>query len=203
LEGDARRAMALVLDAARQGRPVRTLYLDVLVPALTETGRMWLVGESCVAEEHFVTATTVSLVHRLMTVAEAAPPNGKTAVVAAVEGNRHDVAAQMLANLLELEGWRVIRLGADVPVVEVVVAVRAFEADALLLSASLGTQLEALRQTVREVRATAGDTGVKVLVGGAALAPASQFASRLGADATPGDVGEAVATAARLVGLDA
>ena len=201
LEGDSRRAMALVLDAARDGRPVRDLYQDVLMPAMAETGRMWLVGEACVAEEHFITATTASLVHRLMAGAEAAPANGKTAVVASVEGNRHDLASQMLANLLELAGWRVVRLGADVPVLEVVVAVRAFEADCLLLSASLVTQVEAVGQTVREVRASAGGQGVKIVVGGAALDAVPQLAERLGADACDRGVGEAVAMAGRLVGL--
>ena len=134
----------------------------------------------------------------------------------------HDVHRQIRAyqRLIDLfdffSRWRILQFderaadefkrlrkeGVRIGTMDLKIATIALVNDALLLSASLGTQLEALRQTVREVRATAGDTGVKIFVGGAALAPASQFASRLGADATPGDVGEAVATAARLVGLD-
>jgi len=201
LEGDSRRAMALLLDAARNSWTVRDLYLEVLIPALRETGRMWLVGEVCVAEEHFITATTAALIHRLLATAPVAEPNGKTAVVAAVAGNRHDLAAQMLANLLEMGGWRVIRLGADVPVTDVAMAVRAFDADCLLLSASLATQMEALGRTVREVREDAADTDVKILVGGAALAPAREMAERIGADAYAADLGEGLAAAGRLVGL--
>jgi methanogenic corrinoid protein MtbC1 len=201
LEGDGRRAAGLLLDAARDGWTVRDLYLEVLIPALRETGRMWLVGEICVAEEHFITATTASLVHRLLAAAPTAEPNGKTAVVAAVAGNRHDLAAQMLANLLEMEGWRVIRLGADVPVADVAMAVREFDADGLLLSASLATHMEALARTVRAVRDGAAGTGVKILVGGAAFGPAPTLADRLGADAYAAGIDEATAAAARLVGL--
>jgi methanogenic corrinoid protein MtbC1 len=201
LEGDGRRAVDLLLDAARDGWSVRDLYVDVLVPALEETGRMWLGGEASVAEEHFVTATTTSLIHRLMAAVPPAGPNGKTAVVAAVAGNRHDLAAQMLANLLEMQGWRVIRLGADVPVADVAMAVREFDADTLLLSVSLPTQMEALGQTVRAVREGAADRAVRILVGGAALRPAREVAERIGADAYAADIGEALAAARRLVGL--
>jgi methanogenic corrinoid protein MtbC1 len=201
LEGDSRQAAGVLLGAARAGWTVRDLYLDVLIPALRETGRMWLVGEVCVAEEHFITATTTSLVHRLLAAAPAADPNGKTAVVAAVAGNRHNLAGQMLANLLEMDGWRVIRLGADVPVADVAMAVREFDADCLLLSASLVTQMEALARTVRAVREDAAGTAAKILVGGAAFEAAPSVADRLGADAYAEDIRQAVAMAGRLVGL--
>jgi hypothetical protein len=41
------------LDALDQSDSVRELYLNVLLPAQEEIGRMWLTGEINVAEEHF------------------------------------------------------------------------------------------------------------------------------------------------------
>jgi methanogenic corrinoid protein MtbC1 len=58
MEGDRRRASQLILDAVDQGQSVRDVYLRVLLPAQQEVGRMWLVGEINVAEEHFASATT-------------------------------------------------------------------------------------------------------------------------------------------------
>ncbi len=40
------------------GRSVGELYLNVLLPAQAELGRMWLAGEINVAEEHFASQAT-------------------------------------------------------------------------------------------------------------------------------------------------
>ena len=58
LEGDRRRASHVILDTVDGGRAIRDVYLQVLLPAQREVGRMWLVGEVNVAEEHFASATT-------------------------------------------------------------------------------------------------------------------------------------------------
>ena len=58
LEGDRRKASRLILKAADEGQSVPDLYLKVLQPAQEELGRMWLLGEINVAEEHFATTTT-------------------------------------------------------------------------------------------------------------------------------------------------
>lgn len=201
LEGDARRAMRLVLDAAEDGRTPQELYLNVLVPALRETGRMWLVGELSIAEEHLVTATTKTAICRLLFWADFSPPNGKTVVAACVQGNRHDVAVQLLSSLFEMDGWRVVCLGADVPVPDVVSAAADFGADLVVLSAALTTHLGALERTVRTVRRNAPASGVKVLAGGAVFRKVPALAERLGADACTEDVEEAVRIGRHLVGL--
>ena len=58
LEGDRRKAGRLILQAANEGRSISDLYFLVLQPAQEELGRMWVLDEINVAEEHFATATT-------------------------------------------------------------------------------------------------------------------------------------------------
>ncbi len=201
LEGDARRATALILEVAEDGRSPPDLYLNVLAPALRDVGRMWLAGEVSIGEEHFVTATTKTVICRLLALAEFGPPNGKTVVAACVQGNRHDVAVQLLAALFEMDGWRVVALGADAPVPDVVAASADFEADLVVLSAALTSQLGVLERTVRTVKRNAPAAGVKVLVGGAVFRKVPTLTGRLGADACSDDVAEAVHLGRRLVGL--
>ena len=141
LEGDRNRAMRLVMDAAEAGHSVPELYLKVLLPAQEEAGRMWQEDEINVAEGHFATSTTKSIMSQLRVHAPGKPPNGKTLLAAAVTGNQHDVGLQAVAEFFEMDGWRVIPLGPDVPIRDLVEAVDFYQADLLGLSVSLRTQL--------------------------------------------------------------
>jgi methanogenic corrinoid protein MtbC1 len=60
--GDLASAERLIEDS---GTDVRTLYLEVLQPALYEIGRRWEEAEISVAQEHLASATTQSLMARL------------------------------------------------------------------------------------------------------------------------------------------
>ena len=97
--------------------------------------------------------------------------------------------------------WRVIQLGSDVPIRDLFQAVGFYQADLLGLSVSLRTQLATLKQTIEAVRRSESGRVVKILVGGRALAGASDLAAEFGADAYAADPSQAVALGNALVGL--
>jgi methanogenic corrinoid protein MtbC1 len=201
LQGDRRRASQLILDGVDQGQSVRDVHLRVLLPAQQEVGRMWLVGEINVAEEHFASATTKMVMAQLLPRAKFAPRNGKTMLAAAVAGNQHDIGLQTVADFFEMDGWRTIQLGANVPIGDLVQAVDCFEVDLLGLSASQATQFETLRETIAEVRQCERGDRVKILIGGFAFASAAGMPEELGADGLAADPVAAVQQGRQLVGL--
>ncbi len=194
LEGRRREACALVTKAVDGGLPVKDAYLHVVVPAVREIGRMWHVGEVTVAEEHFASDTAQALIAQLQERADIAPPIGRTLLAASVAGNRHDMGTRILANLFEMEGWRVVCLGGDMPGADVAQAVIDFEADLLLLSATLHTHLRAVERTVQIVRQRRDERAVRVLVGGLAFDQSPHLAKQYGADAYAGSAEEALHT---------
>lgn len=202
LEGDRARATRLILDAAENGSPVADLYLKVLLPAQEEAGRMWQEAEINVAEEHFATTTTRSVMAQLARFMPKSPPNGKTVLAASVAGNQHDLGVQAVAEFFEMAGWRVIQLGADIPIPDLVQAVDFYRADLLGLSAALRSQIAMLRQTIEAVRGSERGRTIKILVGGRAFLDNADLAATLGADGYAIDPVEAVAVGNRLVGLD-
>jgi methanogenic corrinoid protein MtbC1 len=201
LEGDRRQASRLILKAADEGQSVPDLYLKVLQPAQEELGRMWLLGEINVAEEHFATTTTRLVMAQLHARQVCGPPNGKTLVAAAVAGNQHDLGIQVVADLFEMDGWRVIQLGSNVPADDLAQAVEFYDADLVALSLSLATQLPALEETIAVVRASPQGAAVKILVGGCGMMGAADLAKVVGADAYAPNAAEAVARGDALVGL--
>jgi MerR family transcriptional regulator, light-induced transcriptional regulator len=201
LEGDRSRATRLILNAAEAGHSVADLYLKVLLPAQEEAGRMWQEDEINVAEEHFATATTKMLMSQLRSYVSKRAPNGKTLLASAVAGNHHEIGIHAVAEFFEMDGWRVIQLGSDVPVRDLVEAVGFYQADLLGLSVCLRTQLATLKQTIEAVRRSERVAVVKILVGGRGLVGASDLAAEFGADGYAADPSQAVALGNTLVGL--
>jgi len=203
LEGDRRKAMHLILKAADEGQDVPDLYLKVLQPAQEELGRMWLLGEINVAEEHFATTTTRLVMAQLHAQGVCGPSNGKTLVAAAVAGNQHDLGIQVVADLFEIDGWRVIQLGSNVPADDLAQGVEFYDADLVALSVSLPTQLTVLEETIAAVRTCQRGNAVKILVGGYGMMNTADLAKSKGADDYASNAVDAVARGNVLVGLAA
>lgn len=197
IAGNAIPGMAIVLDAVDDGLSVPEAIFKVLLPAQREVGRLWHVNKISIAEEHMVTMTTQRLMAVLASRAQRAPDRGRTAVAAAVAGNIHDIGIRAIAYLLEFDGWRTIYLGSDVPKSELPAAIECFEADVVLLSLALSSQLPALRRAIGEIRAIVGE-GVKIMVGGNGLNGAPDLWKELGADGFAATADEALAVADEL-----
>jgi len=183
LDGDRHKARRLVIDAAEKGVTVADLYLKVLLPAQEELGRMWVLGEINVAEEHFATTTTRAVMAELQARLSGRPTEGKTFLIAAVPGNQHDLGIQAVADLFELDGWKVIQLGANVPAEDLGQAVDFYQPDLVGLSVTLLTQLPALQQCIAAIRASRHGRAVKILVGGRAVAGCEELVKAWGGDA--------------------
>jgi methanogenic corrinoid protein MtbC1 len=160
---------------------------------------MWQADEINVAEEHFATSTTKAIFAQLRLRAPIQAPNGKTLLAAAVMGNQLDLGLHVVADFFEMAGWRVIQLGSDMPIPDLAQAVEFYQPDLLALSVSLHTQLVTLTETIQAVRRGQRGAVVKILVGGRALADATDLAQQFGADGYAADPHAAVALGNALV----
>lgn len=201
LEGDRRAACNVVLNAVNGGLDVRHAYLHVLAPAIQEIGRMWHRNEVSIAEEHFVTATTQMVMSQLQAKAIIAEPIGKTVVAAAVSGNRHEIGIRVVADFFEMAGWRTIFLGADLPGSDIAQAVIDFEADLVVLAATLTSHLAAVSNTITAIRSKVPTPSMKIVVGGSAFADSPSLATDAGADAFAETPDEAVHVGTQLINL--
>ena len=199
LEGNASEAVACLVDAVPR-MSLETIYLRVLMPAQREIGTLWQLGDLSIPEEHLVTTTTQRAMAVLSHLAQRRPANGCTVVVAAAAGNVHDLGLRAAADLFELAGWRALLLGSDVPPDELPASLTFFEADLLVMSAVLGTQLRQLAATVAAVRERC-ERDVRILVGGAAFDEAPEAWRKLGADGYAASLAEVTSLGERLLGL--
>lgn len=202
LEGDRLAASRVVMDAvAAKKIGVREAYEQVLGPVQQELGRLWHMNDLTVAEEHFATATTAMVISQLYPHLPRKQSNGKVVVAASVQGNQHDLGVRMVCDYFEMEGWRAIYLGANVPGHDLALAVEHFGCDLLCLSAYMPTQIRAVEDTIETTRGHEAGRRCKILVGGPAFFGADVLWREIGADGFAQSAQDAVTVGARLAGI--
>lgn len=178
VSGDQRAALRIVREALADGHSVRTVQQGVIQAAQQEIGRLWQENRISIAHEHMATAISqMALVH-LLEQAPAARARGRTIVVACVEGELHALPARLVADYLELEGFTVRYLSANVPT-EALCKVLAEELpDLLALSVTMSFNVASLRAAVATVHERF--PGLKIVAGGHAMTWAPNSAGQLG-----------------------
>jgi methanogenic corrinoid protein MtbC1 len=179
LAGDRAAVFAEARRAFDEGGPAH-LYESVIEPALRNVGELWERDEITVVDEHLASALSQAAIASLYPLYPWPAP-GPKAIVACPPGERHDLGARMVADLLALDGWDAEFLGADTPGDALVHRAADVRATLVGLSVTLPPHVEAAREVVSAVRALPG--APRVVVGGRAVAQLPDPAAALGADA--------------------
>lgn len=149
--------------------PVRVSE-EVLLPVMREIGGLWENGTAVVAQEHFASAFVREKLAGLIAELDAGVNPGPESVCVGLPGELHEFGLMACALHLAAAGWRVIYLGADVPLEEIERVVR--ERNPALVCTSLVHRRSAdeCGRLATELRRLAPrDTAV--VLGGAGIAP--------------------------------
>ena len=176
--GRSREAVRFALELLDMGTPAARVITDVLAPAQQRVGERWFENELSVADEHLASGAVESTLHALSSV-EPAPEGRGSVLVACAEGDWHSLAARMIADLLQNEGFAVVCLGASTPAEQITRFVKRHRPHALVVSCNLTIFFAG----VTRVTDAAHEQGLPVLVGGRAFSGAPERAQLLGADA--------------------
>lgn len=128
--------------------------------------------------------------------AQSMSSNG-TVVIATVKGDIHDLGKNIVAALLENNGFKVIDLGKDVPPETIVAAAKEHRADIVGLCALMTTTMPQIDIVVKSLRDA--NLPVKTMVGGAVLT--QEYADSINVDAYAKDGVIAVALAKKLLNI--
>lgn len=119
-------------------------------------------------------------------------------VIGTVEGDIHDIAKDIVAFMLDVNGFEVTDLGVDVPPAKFVEAAQQSGAKVVGLSGFLTLAYDPMKATVEALKA-AGLADVKVMIGGGQID--NQIRDYTGADAYGKDAMAAVALAKQWYGV--
>lgn len=148
---DSVRADALLAQAFARFS-IDDVCLRLLEPALVEIGELWHTGTASVGQEHFATGFIRRKLHALLNVYDVVA--GHTTIIAAcLPGEQHDVGLLILALALVRRGYRVVYLGADLPVEGLIAVVEQVHPDLVCLSATTRTTAEQVVPVAAALRA--------------------------------------------------
>jgi methanogenic corrinoid protein MtbC1 len=199
LAGERAAARALLLhEGVAAGVRVADLYQGVLQPAQYRVGDLWQRNQISVAREHLATAVTESVMLDLAAAAPRVESTGVRVLVACIEGELHDIGARMVADLLELAGFTVRFLGADVPTDSLLGMLREESPRLLVLSAAMPERLVELREAVARIREAHG-ARVRIFVGGQIMEWTAEAMRALEVDLAASDALETLSAARQLL----
>jgi MerR family transcriptional regulator, light-induced transcriptional regulator len=191
-------SIQIVEEALRNGANIFEIYTQVFQESLYEVGRLWEEGKISVSVEHRATAITQLVMAGIYSRALPLPPSTplRQALVTGVEGELHQIGANMVADVLENAGWNVEFLGTDAPHARIVDAVLAQDSDLLCISVTMLFNMPNVVSLIRDLRSRS--PRLRVLIGGAAFYARPDVWKDIGADGFARDLHTVLEAADRL-----
>jgi MerR family transcriptional regulator, light-induced transcriptional regulator len=202
LGGDRRAALQFIEDALRHGASPEDVRCHVVQAAQREIGRLWQEDQISIAQEHMATAISQLALAHLFQHAQFRDRVGRKILVACVPGEHHEFPARLLADTLDIAGYDLRFLGADVPLDSLLRAIDSEHPDALALSVTMVFNLPSARDTVRVVRSRSKQQ-VPIAIGGGAFGTTPELAEGIGADLVATDAQGFIATLDGFLGVRA
>lgn len=181
-------ALAIVRDLHERGVGAVQIIDRLVVPAQARIGELWLDGTWSSLQEHRATDINEGLVHWLGSFSPEPPADSPLVLVSCAEGERHELAALVVAEALGWAGYRVTFVGSDPEPSELLRQVLVLKPRAVLFSVSLTSSLGRQKSLFHNIRAV----GIPVIVGGQAFGGDARRATALGATAYAESVDDVV-----------
>lgn len=198
VQGDASRATEFTLRALDEEIPAKEILDKGLLPAMDRVGSSFEGGEIFLPELLMAGDAMKAAIELLRPELskKGASYIGKY-LIGTVRGDLHDIGKNIVALMLEGNGWEVVDIGIDVAPEKFCDVIEKGDFDILGLSALLTFTMSEMAETVSTLKASGLRDRIKLMVGGAPVTQA--FADRIGADAYAKDAVEAVAKARSLL----
>ena len=191
--GDRKDAFDVIDDALDRGFALHYVHSKIITPALREVGRLWQENIMTVAEEHLASGIAQAAMHRAFERTFHWKDRQTPRIVAAcAPGEQHCIGLKMICDLLELDGWDSIYLGASVPVESFVDLVREKLPDAVGISAAIDPHVPRVQEVIDALRSADLKKKPFIVVGGRAFLADPSLGERVGADLTAADGESAV-----------
>ena len=177
---------------------------DIIFKGLSKA--MEVVGEKYAKKEYFLPQVLLSantlymglnLVLPLLT-GQGGSTKGAV-VIAVVEGDVHDIGKNIVKAMLTGLGLKVIDMGKDVPVKNLIDKAKAEKAGAIAASTLMTPTLAGMKEMENILKEEGLKGKIKTLIGGGATS--QEFANQIGADAWTYDAVECSKVAAKIFGI--
>lgn len=200
LDNNKSEASNLVVNEALSEMSVPEIYLNILEPVQKEVGRLWHANKVSVAQEHYISSVTQLVMSQLYSHFLSSGGEKGSIVTTAVGTELHEIGIRMVADLLEIDGFDTIHLGANTPNSSIVETLKNNRSLLLGVSVTLPLHLKELAQLIEMIRSEPELTNIKILVGGYAFNQNPELKEDFDVDAYSVNAEDAVKKVNKLIG---
>ena len=198
LDGDDELAVEITEKALADGVDPLDIIQKNMVPILNDIGdqfaRLELFLPDLVMAAEVATAVKEVISDKL--VRSEGVDTGKV-VIGTLQGDVHDIGKNIVATLLEVNGYEVFDLGNDVPPFDFIETAKKENADIIALSSLLTTSMPYMEDVLKGLNGLGCRDQFKVIVGGGPVSAA--WAESIGADGYSEDANEAIQLCNRIM----
>lgn len=198
VEGEIDEAGTLTRQILDTGADAGTVLNKSLIPAMQEVGdrferNEYYIPNMLVAAQAMKIAMDIlkpSMVH------SGVKPLGRVAI-GTIKGDLHDIGKNLVASMLEGNGFEVLNLGTDVTPERFISAVKEHKVNLIAISALLTTTMINMKEVIDTLDREGLRDRVKIMIGGAPITHA--YANEIGADGFSDNANSAVTLAKMLM----
>jgi methanogenic corrinoid protein MtbC1 len=196
LNADHGEALAMAQEVRNAG-DFKSFLIDVIQPSMYEIGRLWENNEISVAQEHLASSIVGRVMTQLYTSIVSVKPTKGRVLITAAPNEFHEIGAWMVSDLLELDGWQVLYLGANTPMDALIETLEDYKPQLLAISVAMPCNLDKVGKIISGIRGKKSLNATTLMVGGRVLRTVPDIWPEIGADATAADARVAVTVARR------
>jgi methanogenic corrinoid protein MtbC1 len=182
LAGRRAECFSVIDEAVRVGTPAEELICDVVWPAMSQVERLFRDDRINCAIEHMACRINRTLADRLQACLPQEARNGKRIVITCASGVAEETGAQVVADLLQADGWEVYVLGGGVPQDEILALIGHIRPDALLIFGTRPEDVPETRHLVEFIRDIGVCPTMNIVVSGGIYNRADGLWQEVGAD---------------------
>ncbi|MHB9134647.1 MAG: corrinoid protein [Armatimonadota bacterium] len=202
IKGKKNPAVELTNQAIAEGVDPQEIITNGLIAGMAVVGSKFKANEFYVPEVLIAARAMkecMAILKPLLAETGAKPVG--TVVIGTVKGDLHDIGKNLVAMMLQGNGFEVVDLGVDVSPEKYIEAAKESKAEVIALSALLTTTMPGMKQTIDAMEAAGVRSSLKVMVGGAPVT--QKFSDEIGADGYAPDAASAVDLVKVLLGVPA
>lgn len=167
--GDATVCRRIILDLYAAGHPLVEICDNVIASVFHQIGDMWECGKVEIFQERYACEIASRIMTDLETVLPPPRPNAPLAMGGSISGDHYTIASSMVEVNLRSHGWRVQRLGSNLPFETISESIRARQPRVFWLSVNFIEDVEHFVNEYNHFYSNC-DSSTAVVIGGQAIA---------------------------------
>lgn len=195
LAGDHISILEMVKRELSDRASIEHFYMHIIQPTMYEIGMKWQRGEITVAHEHLATSIVMRTMAFIYANYIAADSTKGKIIISASHNEYHEIGARIVADFLELDGFNVTYLGANLPSEDLIQLLLDEKPDILGLSVTMPYNLDKIEQLLIKIKKMQELKHLKIMLGGYVFSYAKDTHKYINADKIVSDPYDALIAA--------